>query len=227
MSKKAQVWVSTVLYILIIVTVLVIVLGAALPIIKNISHKSSYIRSKEIMLQLDKIIQEVADQGAGSQRNFPLKLTAGTITIANSKVIYTQKTDQAIIYPRAAIEIGNVKIQSDADVNTYQTENYIILNNSRISVNFTRCGNESNYVSVNTANIINSITYEGNSISNFQFLLNDDGTTGTGNGYIKLLDDGSSLSFARVKAHINSSIEYDLIFTLQSNADFLQVNVER
>jgi hypothetical protein len=52
-----------------------------------------------------------------------------------------------------------------------------------------------------------------------------DGSYSTGDGYTKMLRTGSNLPYCRMKAFINTSISYDIFYTLYAYADFLTIEV--
>ncbi len=57
-SRKAQIWVSAILYILVITVIMVLVLNAGVPIIKDLQDKTVFTRSKNTFLALNQHINE-------------------------------------------------------------------------------------------------------------------------------------------------------------------------
>ena len=74
-NKKGVIWVSTVIYVMIAIVVMVIVLEAGLPLIKGITEKSAFNKIRDTLVLLDKQIQQVASEGQGSQRVIPIEIT--------------------------------------------------------------------------------------------------------------------------------------------------------
>jgi len=74
---KAQIWVSAILYILVITVVMVLVLNAGVPIIQDLQDKTVFTRSKNTFLSLNQHISEVSEEGVGSQRVVPIEIEKG------------------------------------------------------------------------------------------------------------------------------------------------------
>jgi hypothetical protein len=72
--------------------------------------------------------------------------------------------------------------------------------------------------------------FQGNSKKTngtFSFTVGGNDTSRTGQGFTWIKQTGTNLPFATVVAHINSTpYEYDLEMTLESDADFIRVNVK-
>ncbi len=74
--KKAQIWVSAILYLAMGVIILTIILATSLPVIKQLKDKNTVVQTKNLMSDLDQNIRAVYSEGPGSRR--PLKLTIGS-----------------------------------------------------------------------------------------------------------------------------------------------------
>jgi hypothetical protein len=120
--------------------------------------------------------------------------------------------------------MGNLVISSGFGVSAEETNNTFILENSRINVVFNNTDSLGD-----TANIINSITLKDNDESasgGFSFDLGN-GTSCDAGSFTSIDETGGSLASASVTARINqSNVLYDLVFTLESEADFIKVEVK-
>ena len=233
-SKNAQIWISAVLDILIISSSLVLILKIGVPILDGMKDKSSFSNAKQTMLTLDKTIQEVASEGQGSQRIIPVDVKDGEIRIGSNEIVYEMKTKTEIIDERTSINLGNLVVSSNANVKTWEQNNLYIMQTSIegdiFNVSIKKIGSRSNYASINTTDLIQSVYYDGEKLDgNFSFSINGDSQSTTGTGYTEMIPDGNNTNLGRAKviAHINSTVfEYDLEFTLESFADFLTVKLK-
>ena len=225
MGKKGQIWISATIYVLVAVTALVIILAATQPLINRMKDKATVQKQKETMVALDEQILGVATEGAGSQRLVPIDILEGQILVKNNGLVYEVETETKVVEPRSQVQLGNLKISSGNDVNAYEMENSYILENSKIRVNFIKTS-DLNY----TNEIIQNITLKSTNTTvndEFTFDLGNEGSDLDNNSYTELIDEGENLGSAVLKAHCNkTNIIYDLIFTLDSEADFVRVNVE-
>lgn len=234
MQKKGEVWVSAVLYILIIMSAIILVIKIGVPMIEKMSDKSSFSNSKSTMLSIDKTINEVANEGEGSQRVIPVDIKDGKISIKNNEISWEIKTKNDIMESRSDQNFGNLKISSNSNVKTFETNSSYIMETTIegdvFNVSMKKIGSESNYSNFNTSELIEGIWYNGEKLNGtFSFTINGDVSTETGNGYTIMVPSGNNtnLGKASVVAHINSSEkEYELEFTLESFGDFLSVEIK-
>ncbi len=229
-SKKSQTWISAVLYILIMVTAIVIVLEIGIPLLNKLKYKTMTSKQEDFMNSLDQHIVDISNEGQGSQRVIPLELREGEFIVLSDRVYWQLKTKSKLMEQRTYIEKGNLVVSSNVDVYATEDSNTHILRNSYLQVNMSRFGSETNWTSINTGLLINNVMFRksGSVISgNFNFTIGGNATTAYGNGYTSLDRTGANIDSASVTAHINSSpYEYDLIFTLDSEADFVKTELK-
>src|SRR3989344_1349204 len=84
-GKKAQIWESSILYLLIISVVIAIVLEAGVPMMDNLRDKSVVMQIRDSFINLDQHIREISTAGPGSQRVVPSE-TSNRFIISNSFV---------------------------------------------------------------------------------------------------------------------------------------------
>ncbi len=235
-SKKAEIWVSAVIYVLIITTSMVLIIKMGTPIIEKMKAKASVERSQETMMLLDKNIQDVANEGEGSQRVVPIEIKDGTIKVLENQVYWEFETEHEIINPKSSKNIGPITISANSNVETEETNDTYILrtwiDNKEFNISIKKYCCENNWSIIDsTDNLINSISFDTSTISTgFGFAINDDIDSKTGTGYTTLVPSGNNTNLGRasVVTHINSSsanphYEYDLWLTLESYSDFVIV----
>ena len=233
-SNKAQIWVSAIIYTLVAVLALTLILNTGMPILSEFKDRSVYEKVKNIMLDLDEHITEIANQGEGSQASVSFDIKDGKVKFENNEIIWEIETKTEIISPRSSTKLGNLIISSNANVRTYDLTNFHVMEtnikNDTLSIAINKKGSASNWVNLNTSGLIQNISYNGNNMNgNFTFNLNNNASSAVGNGYTYMKPNGnnSNLGSAEVIAHLNTSFaEYDLVFRLESYADFLIVNVK-
>jgi hypothetical protein len=228
LNKKGDIWISAVLYVMIAVAVTVIVLEAGLPALRGLREKNAFASIKDSALALDKNIQDIASEGQGSQRVIPIDVNDGEIRFEDNQLRWKLETESKIVEPRTRQEQGNLVIASDVDVSCSETMSYDIMQNRYMLANFTRYGSASNWSSIQANQLLNYVEFkdsDAKTTGEFSFSLN--GSSGPINGFTTLETVGTGLTSGIFRAHMNtSSLEYDLIFTLESKADFLKVSIE-
>ncbi|MBI2142813.1 hypothetical protein HYU20_00535 [Candidatus Woesearchaeota archaeon] len=229
-SKKGAIWVSAVIYVLVGVVVLTIVIEAGIPLINKLQERSDVNRARNTFTSIDQQIQEVAKEGQGSQRVVPLEVSEGTVRVEDNKLRWKIETTSKIIEPKTRVELGNLVIASDVDVSAAEHPSSFIIQNSKILVNFTKFGSQSNQTTVNTSALVNYITFKDTGSSTtgtFTFFINQNASSTNGTGYSELLQSGTGLASATLKTHVNSTIyDYDLLLSIDSKADFLRATIE-
>jgi hypothetical protein len=233
MNKKAQIWISVVIYTLVAVLALVLILNTAIPILTEMRDKAIFTKIRDIMLEMDNQISEIANQGEGTQKKVAFQIRDGTMKFEDNELAWEYETKSEIISPRTSSILGNMIISSNANVRTYETDDYYVMTTSikddLFTVVFNKIGTSTNWASYNTEQIIKNITHNNNTMTGvFHFNLNDDPSSAQGVGYTEMIPSGdnSNLGSAKVVAHMNSSFgSYDLEFTLESYADFITTKV--
>lgn len=232
-NKKGQIWVSAVLYILITTVVLVIVIQLGTPLLENLKDKTIFTKTKDNFLAIDKQIKDISSEGYGSQRIIPLEIQKGKVDITEDGIKWQMQTDADIIEPGSSIALGDLIISANSDVTAKKKGDSFVLENSAISVNFSSYGNQTHWHNdtIIPGNAINYMEYKtrGGKIKHagtFTFDVKNNGVSlPDGNGYTKLEKEGDFLTEGKLILHINSTTEYDLVFTLGSRADFLKVDI--
>ncbi len=229
--KNAQIWISAVLYILITALILVIVLEALSPVLENMKDKSVFARTRDTFLSLSQHIKDASQEGQGAQRVVDIEIQKGVFEIEENVIKWKMDTEADILEPRTTVSLGNVFLVANGEVNAYETNDSFILENSRFVARFSKIGSETNFSNYTTTDLIRNITFKDTGATfdpNYNFYVDDNGATNTGSGYTKLLTKGRDLGSASLLAHMNSSLkEYELVFTLESQADYILVKLQQ
>lgn len=229
-NKRGAIWVSAVIYVLVGIIVLTVVIEAGIPFIKSLQERSNVNRARNTLSGIDQQIQDTAKEGQGSQRVIPLDVSEGTVKVEDNKLRWKIETSSKVLEPRTRIELGNLVIASDVDVSAADQSGFHIVQNSRILANFTMFGSKTNFSGINTSSLLNYIEFKdtgSKTTGTFTFFINQNASSISGTGYTELLQTGTGLASATLKAHVNSTIyEYDLLLSLDSKADFLRAQIE-
>lgn len=220
--RKAQVWISAVLYIMIVVAVIVLILNVGTPILEKMKDKAIFSQTRNTLLNLDQHITTVKDEGQGSQRVVPIELRDGEFYIEDGTVGWELETQAEILEPRSSVDYGNLKIASNSDVSTIETNSFYILENGKISVNISKCSNL-----CSADNLINSILFkETKSVLDGNFSFSVNGIPLIIN-YTELSPAGNNtlMGSATVVAHLINQTK-DLWLTLEGQADFIKTSLE-
>ena len=230
LGKRGAIWVSAVIYVLIGVVVLTIVIEAGIPLIRSLQERGNVNRARNTFTAIDGQIVEVAREGQGSQRVVPLEVSEGTVKVEDGRLRWKIETTSKIIEPKTRVELGNLVIASDVDVSAAEHPSSFIIQNSRILVNFTRFGSSANHSAINTSSLINYVQFKDTGAvtsGTFTFFINQNASTTYGTGYTELLQAGTGLTSATLKAFVNSTLyEYSILLTLDSKADFIRAEIE-
>lgn len=229
LSKSAQIWESAVLYVLMTAIIMVIVLEAGVPLLKDMRDKAVFIQTRDNFISLNQHIEEVSNAGPGSQRLVPIQVKKGYLTIENDKIKWYMDTTADVLEPMSKISAGNVKMGADADVDAYKTGSSYVLENFYIRAGFNVIGNETNYGNMTSTNILRYVRFKGTGgTANGTFTLLIDGSAIDGNGYTKIEEEGYDKDKATLIALVNttSGTNYTLSFTMYADSDFMTINIE-
>lgn len=216
---------------MVVTVVMVIVLNAGIPLLKDLQDKSVFARTKNTFLSLNQQIADVSEEGVGSQRVIPLEIEKGTLELKDGALRWELRTDADILPSGQQIELGNVYITSNADVTATSYSSNYTLENTYLRATFYKCEEKAICEFNQTAMMISLIFKDPQSsaetsASAFTF---DFGTAPwNATGYSWLEDQGSDLGAARVLYYINNTNAsyYTIVeFTLASNRDFLEARI--
>jgi hypothetical protein len=89
-GKKGQVWVETVIYTLIALTMMGLVLAFVKPKIEEFQDKTIIMQSTDMLKKIDNIIKEIRAGGSGNQRKVEINIKKGNLEIdgVNDELIF-------------------------------------------------------------------------------------------------------------------------------------------
>ncbi len=230
---KAQIWVSAILYILVITVVMVLVLNAGVPLIQDLQDKTVFTRSKNTFLNLNQHITEVSEEGIGSQRVVPIEIEKGFLELKDGSLKWDMKTNAKILESGQQIELGNLYISSNADVSSTSYDSNYTISNTYFRATFFKCEDRETCV-FNESGMIMKLEFidpetglTDAADNQFKFYFGPEADWDW-SGFSVLEDEGSSLGAARVLYYINNTNAsyYTVVeFSLGSNRDFLEARV--
>lgn len=111
MNKKADVWVSAVIYIGIAITIITIVLASSMPVINRIRDKNLEIETKNILHNLDSTIKDIIREGPGARRTASIKISKGNFDISDSQIVWSIPNSKFMLsQPGSEVKEGNLVI---------------------------------------------------------------------------------------------------------------------
>ncbi|MEM1988495.1 MAG: hypothetical protein QXS41_01475 [Candidatus Woesearchaeota archaeon] len=224
--KKSQIWLSTVMWILIGVLVIGLILSFGLPLFRKTREQMVYQQVVNDFQTLKNNLDQLSKEGPGAQRIIDLNIPKGNVIFENDTIVWLGTMDEEIVEPQTRVENNGVIVASDADVTAFENETHIIMENSYISAIFKKpISNE-----INVSNIIEKIIFKANNaefVPNYRFYLLNDPSTEFGFGKMELLEKGKYLVSSTIKIALETNVlKYDLYITLNSKADYLRFKVE-
>ncbi|MDD3263966.1 MAG: hypothetical protein PHT94_03650 [Candidatus Nanoarchaeia archaeon] len=224
-NKKADVWVSSILYFSLAFIVIILVLNYLSPTLDKIKLNSELKVVESEAKKIDTILKELVKEGKGSQKIINLDLK-GTNIIASNDSLKIMLGDSFDIKERKISE--NVVISNRDELIILENETHYVLSNSFIQIIINKIGEKDNFEPINTSNIISNIKNLENNIninSNFTFFVGDILETSTGYGYTELLKNPLYDSYARVNIYVyNEIVNYMFSVVIESesrNINFL------
>lgn len=214
-------------------------LTVGMPAINKAKEASVINEALQNMRVIDNTIREVASEGTGSLRTPQIKVSGGDYKVnqKGSSVDFTYTIKYGLFEPGSFTKEGNLLLMSgvNAKASTYDLNNdgasELVLENEILRVGLLSSGTSTNQVAINTSEIIKllSIKESGTNVTvtDSSVTLDDFADTVNGTGYTELVNSGDHLSKAQAVVHMNTTnIVYDIVYTLQSGADFLIVKIQ-
>ena len=230
---------SGIIFLALTISATVIVYEAGVPVIKRMQAAAILEKMKDTFTELDKIIRQVASEGAGSKRTVYLSIDTGKLTVNETEdtIIWEFDTDAFILSPRTSQQFGNIEIGSNMKTRAYEG-NYTlsspeipcyIMENEHLKVYIKKIGSPGSYESYSTNQLAVAIYQKDkgvwlNNTGFLEILLDNAESSKSGTGYTALERTGNHLPYATVTAWMNSTYaQYWINFTLQSGTDFLEI----
>lgn len=114
MNKKADIWVSAVLYIALGVIVITLILAAGVPLINKMRDRNTLTQTKLLMGAIDENIKIVMNEGPGSKRVLsPLNINSGEINVNEENITWSLTTKNKLMEPGISFDEGSLIIHMD------------------------------------------------------------------------------------------------------------------
>ena len=232
--------ITEVIFIAVIISLIFLVYTIASPLLSSMQISSAFDQAKSMMLDLDRLIQDVASQGRGGRKTFQVTLGAGTTLLDEDRdtIKWILETDTMIVSPRSMQQIGNLIVGSnlgtDAYAGNYSSTDAHVLENEILKVFIKKIGSSASPQFYNTSDLLLGVYNKKISkwmpLERLEISVDNSPNSMNGTGYTELVKEGYSLPRGEVLAHINTSYtllsNYTISFTLESGADFLILGAE-
>jgi len=211
---------------------LVVLVGR--PVIERAYDSSAINEALNNMRSFDDVIREVASEGVGSLRHMTLKISHGVYRVNNEtgslEFEYEVKSD--LIGPGTYSKQGNIMIMGSlSNARAYENSTHLILENEILKVYLQKVGSEESPALINTSENIKAVEIKstGDVVvpEDTSVMIGNSTNTTYGEGYSKLVYKGKNLPKAQALFHVatQKGIVYDILYTLRSGADFLEMEV--
>jgi len=237
--KAISTLISTAFIVLLTVMAMALTLTIGMPAINKAKEASVINEALQNMKVIDNTIREVASEGSGSLRSPQLKVSGGEYRVSQktNSIDFTYTIKYGMFEPGTFVKDGNLLLMSgvNAKASTYDLNNdgsnELVLENEILRVGLLSSGTSSSYAQINTSGIVKmlSIKESGTNVTltDSSVVLDDYSGSSSGTGYTELVLPGDRLSKAEAVAHMNTTtMSYDIVYTLQSGADFLMVKIQ-
>ncbi len=218
----------------IVLTGATLVLTIGMPAINRAKESAVISEATQNMRILDSLIREVASEGVGALRTVQLRVSDGKYRVDPVSSSLDFELDLKSDYlPRGTyLKEGNVISVVGGTTKTSKNSTHLTIENDVLQVTFRNIGTNSNFDGVNTSTFLSSVklktTGDTLTVSDSKTQLGNVSNTSVGVGYSKLVQEGDNLPRAEVLLHIRSnytSHEYEVLYTLPTDADFFVVTV--
>lgn len=237
-NKGISPFIATVFIILLTFVTISLVLVIALPAINRAKEAALLNEATQNMRMIDNMVREVASEGTGSLRSMQLKVTDGDYGV-NKKadsIDFVQTIKYGIVEVGTFFRDGNLMLISgvSAKASEYDLDgdgnDELVLENEILKLGIQKVGSASNQVAINTINntkIINFIETDVNVTPiDSSVIIDNLAGTSVGTGYSELIARGDHMPKAEAVVHVNSTrVYYEVLYTLQSGADFIIVKI--
>jgi len=237
--KAVSTLITTAFIVLLTIMAMALTLTIGMPAINKAKEASVINEALQNMKVIDNTIREVASEGSGSLRSPQIKVSGGEYRVnqkANS-LDFTYTIKYGLFQPGTFVKDGNLLLMSgvNAKASTYDLDNdgssELVLENEILRVGLLSNGTSSSQVQINTSGIIKLLNIKESganvTLTDSSVILDDFADSSSGTGYTELVIPGDHLSKAEAVVHMSTAtMTYDIVYTLQSGADFLIIKIQ-
>ena len=228
---------STVLLLAIVIVAWSVVLSIGTPTIESTVTSTDIIETEQTLSYIDNYVREVVKEGSGATRIFKFSVGNNEYeTIPGEEVVQFTKTAPSALFEYfSRIFIKNIMRIAGADVDCYGADVDgdgsidLVMENTFLKVGFQKVNKTTPLSSINTTtNIIymKEKTYNNIVIPvNTSIVIDDDTSTSYGTGYSELLREKKNVPRCVIHFFVNSTVDYDVYYTLYAGADFLVIDI--
>jgi hypothetical protein len=231
--------ISMAIIILLSAVTITLVFTVLVPTINRAKESAIINEAIQNMRTIDNMIREVASEGIGSFRSMQLKNSGGEYRVnqkANS-MEYVYYIKYGVVSPGTFRQEGNLMLMSGANAKASEYDldgdgsNELVLENEILRVGLLKNGTASNPAMINTSKIIKILNLKETNANvtptDSSIVLDEFADSSYGTGYSELIRTGDFLPKAEAVFHINATnVYYDVVYTLQSGADFLIIKIQ-
>ena len=239
LKKGISPLISMVFVILLTVTAISIILIIGLPAIEKGKESAVLNEAMMNMKAIANMVKDVSSEGTGSLRSLTMKVTAGEYKIndkANS-IDFTYTIKSGIVQPGSFIKDGDIILSAGANAKASEydldgdSSSDLVLENEIIRIGILKNGTKTAQTFINTSKLIRRINFKDNNAnvtpSDSSVMLDDYSESSYGTGYSEIVKAEDRLAKTEAVVHMNTSYAvYDILYTLQSGADFLIVKIQ-
>lgn len=217
---------EAVLLVFVVILSIGVVFNFGSPLIQSARTGSFIEEAKTIMLNLDHLVKEVAEEGKGSTRTFSFQShLAGFEIIPKENVISFNKEVSFSMFQYGSKKKEDTLISyNGGGVDCRYNENKIIIENELLKIvlnKFNGMYNTENIISY-VESKINGKVWNG---LKTPIMVNDDNKTQIGYGSSIILNTGYNLPRCTVKYTMNSTVNYNMFFSLTTGSDFVSLKI--
>jgi hypothetical protein len=223
--------ISAVIGVMVVVSVIVIVVPVIYDVIEQGTANARMNQAKTQLAKLDSVIRELSYEADGAKRSVKLDSRDGYFVISGKDDSIKYITDSKI--SSGMYKEGNMIVLSGSYVSAYEKDvdedgNIdLVLENNNLLVAFEKMGSADNYDELNTSTIISLIRNKRKNIDMFPIAeIKIDNTSSYGNGYSELVTRGDAVGTGIVRIVMNSTIDYEVFFSLAPGADWFEMEVK-
>lgn len=219
---------SAVFLVLVFVIAVGVVLNVGLPAVDMATATAKFNDALNTIKLVDNAIREVALEGAGAKRLIKFPSPGEFEVIPQEDAIqFKMQGPQLIEYLSRKI-VGNVVQIAGSDVSCSDSGN-LTLENSFLKIDLKRIAEATPHSAISTNETILAIKEKAfNTIVtpvNSSIVIDGDSSTSSGTGFSELLRKGRDLPSCTAHVFVNSTVDYDISYTLYAGADFIVVDV--
>jgi hypothetical protein len=239
LKKGVSALITTAIIVLISATTIALVLAVVIPTINRAKESAIINEAIQNMQTIDNTIAQTAEGNIGFLRSLQLENSGGEYRVnqkANT-MEYVYYIKYGTISPGTFMQEGKLMLMSgvNAKASEYDLDgdgsSELVLENEILRVGLLRNGTAASQATINTSGIIKILNLKETNVNvtpaDSSIVLDEFTDSSYGTGYSELIRTGDFLTKAEAVFHINATnVYYDVVYTLQSGADFLIVKIQ-